>query len=101
MVCVAAARHCRRRNEPGDFQLCCQLQSTYVSDNAFGDPLIPYDPFGVGNTASGGYWGSGRSVSVVFQKPAYQFLVNTGAAMRSIPDISMQMGGCPLGIAAK
>ena len=77
------------------------LQSTYVAENAFGDPLIPYDPFGVGNTASGGYWGSGGGASVVFQKPFYQFFVNTGSSMRSIPDISMQMGGCPLGIAAK
>jgi len=76
------------------------LQSTYVSENAFGDPLIPYDPFGVGNTASGGYWGSGGGSSVVFSKPLYQFLVNTGSSMRSVPDVSMQMGGCPLGIAA-
>ncbi|HMD50530.1 MAG TPA: S53 family peptidase [Bryobacteraceae bacterium] len=77
------------------------LQSTYVSENAFGDPLIPYDPFGIGNTASGGYWGSGGGSSVVFSKPFYQFFVNTGSAMRSVPDVSMQMGGCPLGIAAK
>ncbi|HTS50133.1 MAG TPA: S53 family serine peptidase [Bryobacteraceae bacterium] len=77
------------------------LQSTYVSENAFGDPLLPYDPFGVGNTVSGGYWGSGGGSSVVFQKPLYQFLVNTGSSMRSVPDISMQMGGCPAGISAK
>ena len=76
------------------------LQSTYVAENAFGDPLLPYDPFGVGNTVSGGYWGSGGGPSVVFTKPLYQFLVNTGSSMRSVPDISLQMGGCPA-IAAK
>ena len=76
------------------------LQSSYVAENAFGDPLLPYDPFGVGNTVSGGYWGSGGGPSVVFTKPLYQFLVNTGSSMRSVPDISLQMGGCPA-IAAK
>jgi subtilase family serine protease len=71
------------------------LASTYVSENAFPDPLTPYDPYGVGNLASGGLWGSGSGASVVFSKPDFQFFANTGSSMRTIPDISLQMGGCP------
>ncbi len=74
------------------------LNSAYVKENANGDPEVPYDPYGVGQNVSGGYWGSGGGVSVVFQKPFYQFLANTGASMRAVPDISLQMGGCPAGI---
>jgi kumamolisin len=37
-------------------------------------------------------------VSQVFGRPWYQFLVPTGASMRAVPDISLQMGGCPAGI---
>ena len=69
--------------------------ANYVSENAFPDPLIDYDPFGVGNLVSGGLWGSGSGTSVVFSKPLYQLFTNTGSDMRTIPDISLQMGGCP------
>jgi len=69
--------------------------SNYVSENAFPDPLTNYDPYGVGNLVSGGLFGSGSGASVVFSKPLYQFLTDTGSNMRTIPDISMQMGGCP------
>jgi subtilase family serine protease len=74
------------------------LDSKYVAENAFGDPEVPYDPYGVGQNVSGGYWGSGGGVSVIFGKPLYQYLVPTGAKMRAVPDISLQMGGCPGGI---
>ena len=74
------------------------LASRYVAENANGDPEVPYDPYGVGQNVSGGYWGSGGGTSVIFQKPAYQFAVQTGASMRTVPDISLQMGGCPGGI---
>jgi len=74
------------------------LESKYVSENAFGDPELPYDPYGVGNGLSGGYWGSGGGKSVLFAKPAYQQLIETNAATRAIPDVSLQMGGCPNGI---
>jgi subtilase family serine protease len=67
--------------------------SRYVSENAFADPVPPYDPYGFGNLVAGGYIGSGGGLSVVFPKPPYQYLVNTGAAERSIPDIAMHMGG--------
>lgn len=73
------------------------LRSEYVRENAYGDPLAPFDPYGVGNLIEGGYWGSGGGVSVVFPKPDYQFLVATRSRMRTIPDVSLQMGGCPVG----
>lgn len=72
-------------------------ESKYVAENAYGNPLAPFDPYGVGAEASGGYFGSGGGVSVVFGKPLYQYLVNTGEAMRTVPDVSLQMGACPLG----
>jgi subtilase family serine protease len=71
------------------------LVSKYVQENADPDPLIPYDPYGVGNLVSGGLFGSGSGSSVVFSKPLYQLLANTGSSARTIPDISLMMGGCP------
>lgn len=47
---------------------------------------------------SGGYWGSGGGESVVFARSAYQRLVPTQSSMRTVPDVSLQMGGCPGGI---
>jgi subtilase family serine protease len=63
--------------------------SAYVRENAFFDRInsgIPNDIFG-----------SGGGVSVVFAKPWYQNLVNTHARTRTVPDVSMHMGGCPVG----
>ena len=71
---------------------------TYASENADFDPRLPAQmtinkvTFNVGNNT----WGSGGGFSQIFAKPAYQFLVNTGSlAHRSIPDVSLMMGGCP------
>ena len=76
------------------------LRSTYTSENAFGDPEIAYDPYGIGVNVAGGFWGAGGGVSVHFTKPDYQGLVNTGsAAFRTTPDVGMLVGGCPGGIA--
>jgi subtilase family serine protease len=73
--------------------------SAYVSENEYGDPELPYDPYGLGTNVSGGYWGSGGGVSSLYAKPWYQYIVNTPALThRYVPDISMQMGGCPAGI---
>ena len=69
--------------------------STYVSENAYGDPLTPSDPYGVGVALKGGYWGSGGGPSVYFKAPTWQSLVKTGVAMRATPDVALQMGGCP------
>jgi subtilase family serine protease len=72
--------------------------STYLSENADFDPRLPA-PFtfdGVTATVGNNTWGSGGGFSKVFSKPLYQFLVNTGSnAHRSVPDVSLMMGGCP------
>jgi len=73
------------------------LRSKYVGESALGDKENPSDPYGTGVDATGGYWGSGSGVSVIWPKPWYQKLVKTGSNRRTIPDISMQMGGCPGG----
>lgn len=76
------------------------LDSTYVGENGFSDPEIAYDIYGEGSNVSGGAWGAGGGVSTVFKKPLYQFLTNTGSnTARTLPDIGMQVGGCPGGIA--
>lgn len=75
------------------------LKSKYVRESAFGNPLVPYNPFGIGNPLSGGYWGAGGGISTVFKRPDYQKLVNTNSKMRTLPDVGMFVGGCP-GIAS-
>ncbi len=74
------------------------LTSNYVRENADGDPLQPFDIYGVGNLVAGGYWGSAGGKSAFFKKPDYQKLVKTGSSFRTVPDISLHMGGCPGGI---
>ena len=72
------------------------LDSAYVRESANADPEAPYDVYGLGADVSGGYWGAGGGVSAVFKKPAYQWLAKTGSARwRTIPDVGMQVGGCP------
>jgi len=75
------------------------LDSTYIEENAWSDPEVPYDPYGLGQNVTGGVWGAGGGLSVLFPKPAYQSLVDTGTTtVRTTPDIGMQVGGCPGGI---
>ena len=74
------------------------LDSRYATENAWSDPEIPYDPYGIGVNASGGVWGAGSGVSQMWPAPAYQSLVATGYTGRAVPDIGMQVGGCPGGI---
>jgi subtilase family serine protease len=71
------------------------LDSTYVREAAYGDPLTVDIDFGT--PAQGSFWGSGGGNSIVFGKPAYQKLVTTGSTARTVPDLSLQMGGCPQG----
>jgi subtilase family serine protease len=78
--------------EPGS------LSSQYATENAWSDPEIPYDPYGIGVNASGGVWGAGGGVSAMWPAPSYQSLVATGSTARSVPDIGMHVGGCPGGI---
>jgi len=73
------------------------LKSAYVRETAYADPQLPYDPYGLGTPVSGGAWGAGGGVSVVFRKPLYQALARTGSTWRTIPDVGMQVGGCPGG----
>lgn len=72
------------------------LDSTYVSEQAFGDPLA-IDIF-YGTPATNGIWGSGGGDSIYFKKPKFQRLVDTGSKkFRTVPDVSGHMGGCPYG----
>lgn len=71
------------------------LDSKYVSEAAFGDPLAE-DIF-YGTPASGGFWGSGGGDSIYYKKPLFQLLSNTGSKYRTVPDVSLHMGGCPQG----
>jgi subtilase family serine protease len=77
------------------------LNSAYVAENADFDALDS-DIF-YGTTATGAVWGSGGGISEFYAKPAYQKLVSQqnlpakAKKWRTIPDVSLQMGGCPNG----
>jgi len=76
------------------------LDSTYYDENAWNDPEVPYDPYGLGQNVSGGLWGAGGGLSALYPRPDYQTEVKTGSATaRTVPDVGMQVGGCPGGIA--
>ena len=73
------------------------LASFYISEEAYADPLSE-DIF-YGTSATGGYWGSGGGDSILFAKPAFQVGTDTGnATFRTVPDLSLHMGGCPGGV---
>lgn len=75
------------------------LTSKYKQENGSGDPEVPYDPFGFGTNVYGGYWGAGGGISDHFSQPKYQTSALTGSSTkRTVPDIGMQVGGCPGGI---
>ena len=72
---------------------------TYASENADFDPRLPAE-FELSNgtivTVGNNTWGSGGGFSQIFAKPFYQFFVDTGSSVhRSVPDVSLMMGGCP------
>jgi subtilase family serine protease len=69
------------------------LTSTYKSENAQPDPVVGDPDFGT--NATGAIWASGGGTSIVYPKPLYQYLVATGSKMRTVPDVSLHMGGCP------
>jgi kumamolisin len=68
------------------------LDSKYVRENAYHDRMDPAQ-----GALPNEIWGAGGGKSAVFGKPDYQYVVNTGSATRAVPDISLQMGGCPAG----
>jgi subtilase family serine protease len=70
--------------------------ATYVSENAFYDPRLTEDIYYANDPVSNNTWGSGGGFSTIWSKPSYQNLVATGSAtQRSLPDVSLMMGGCP------
>lgn len=77
------------------------LNSAYVRENASADALA-FDIF-YGTSATGAVWGSGGGISSYFAKPSYQnqvsqqYLPPTAKKWRTIPDVSLEMGGCPGG----
>lgn len=72
------------------------LDSSYVSENAWSDPEQPYDPYNNGGVASGGVFGAGGGYSALWAQPEYQANLATGSTKwRAMPDIGMQVGGCP------
>lgn len=71
------------------------LSSVYVRENADDDPLLG-DIF-YGTPATGAVWGSGGGDSYYYKKPSFQKLVTTGSKFRTVPDVSLHMGGCPQG----
>lgn len=75
------------------------LTSTYLSENAGSDTEVAYDPYGEGTNVSGGVWGSGGGTSAIFTEPSWQ-KNHTGntTGYRTVPDVALQMGGCPGGI---
>jgi subtilase family serine protease len=75
------------------------LDSVYAGENAWADPEKAYDPYGVGEPVLGGFWGAGGGYSSMWPQPAYQAGVTTGSTTaRAVPDVGMQVGGCPGGI---
>lgn len=73
------------------------LNSTYVRESAYADPLVS-DIF-YGTSATGSSWGSGGGNSLIFTKPFFQAFTNTGSIYsRTLPDVSLHMGGCPNGV---
>jgi subtilase family serine protease len=80
--------------------------ATYSSENADFDALTPAMievTNGDGSasevvTLNNNTFGSGGGISTIWPKPLYQFLVQTGSnTHRTLPDVSLQMGGCPGG----
>ena len=70
--------------------------ATYLTENADFDPRVCEDVFFLNDPVCNNIWGSGGGVSTIFAKPAYQLLAPTGNARhRTIPDVSLMMGGCP------
>ncbi len=70
--------------------------ATYLTENADFDPRVSEDVFFPNDPVSNNIWGSGGGISTIFAKPFYQLLAPTGSrTKRTIPDVSLMMGGCP------
>jgi subtilase family serine protease len=74
------------------------LDSVYAGENAWSDPMAADDPYGTGGLLKRKTWGAGGGYSDMWPAPDYQDFVNTGSkTQRAVPDIGMQVGGCPEG----
>jgi len=74
------------------------LASPYVGENAWSDQWDVTDPYGLGGTVTGSTWGATGGYSAFWAQPNYQTLVTTGSTKaRAVPDVGMQVGGCPGG----
>lgn len=69
------------------------LSSEYAGESGIADFEGPSDPYGTGNVLSNTYFGAGGGESVVFEKPAYQMLVDTHTKLRANPDVGGHIGG--------
>lgn len=73
--------------------------ATYSQENAQFDPLLPAEFLVDGSivTVGNNTWGSGGGYSIIFSKPLYQLFATTTKPGRAVPDVSLMMGGCPVG----
>jgi subtilase family serine protease len=71
------------------------LNSNYVSENAYSDQFNDVNPYTGAPIVS--TWGSGGGISTIYSKPWYQNFVPTRSESRTLPDVAMHMGGCPVG----
>jgi subtilase family serine protease len=67
------------------------LSSVYSSEDGNSDPLPLDDPYGTGNLVVE-FFGAGGGKSVIFTKPSFQSLVDTGSTMRTVPDVGGHIG---------
>ncbi|MEJ0046873.1 MAG: S8 family serine peptidase [Rhodospirillales bacterium] len=76
------------------------LDSSYSTENAWSDPEVPYDPYQTGGLLRGGVWGAGGGYSHLWKLPEFQNGFPTGSTKwRALPDVGMQVGGCPKNLA--
>ena len=71
------------------------LDSTYKGENAYADPEVASDPYGFGTPVYGGFWGAGGGPGTIWAKPDYQSAIAGKITTRMVPDVGMQVGGCP------
>ena len=71
------------------------LNASYASEQAWSDPEVPLLLTKPTGEITGGVWGAGGGYSQYFKQPEYQQGLGTGSKWRAIPDIGMQVGGCP------
>ena len=69
------------------------LNSAYITENAYADAEPPADIFMLGNNVKNRWWGAGGGQSAVWGKPSWQTGLTPGIS-RSVPDVGLFVGGC-------